>query len=139
MSVSEDAPLRKSTWSKARINFWLDVVLAIVFIAVATITSVLNFVFPVPTTAAGWSLWGLDYNDYARWQFLLLCLLGAGIVLHVMLHWNWVCGMLTRGNSTSTLRTDNGTQTLLGVIVLAVALHVIGLAVLIGSLMVVKP
>ncbi len=135
----QTSPARKSNWTKARVNFWLDALLAIIFVAVATVSAVLRFVFPLPTTAAGWSLWGFDYNDYSRLHFWLMCVLGAGIVLHVMLHWSWVCGMLTRGNSTSTLRTDNGTQTLLGVIVLAAALHAIGLTVLAALLTVVKP
>lgn len=136
---SQASPTRKSNWSKARINFWLDLLLAMVFVAVATVSAVLRFVFPLPTTAAGWSLWGFDYNDYSRLHFLLMCVLGAGVVLHVMLHWSWVCGMLTRGKSSSSLRTDNGTQTLLGVIVLAIALHAIGLTVLAGMLLVSKP
>lgn len=138
---SQPAPAasRKSNWSKARVNFWLDLFLAFVFVGVATVSAILRFVFPLPTTAAGWTLWSYDYNDFSRLHFWLMCVLGAGIVLHVMLHWSWVCGMLTRGNSTSTLRTDNGTQTLLGVIVLAIALHAIGLTVLAGLLLVSKP
>lgn len=136
---SQTIPPRKLNWSKARINFWLDLLLALVFVAMTTVSAVLRLVFPLPTTAAGWSLWGYDFNDLSRFHFWLLCVFGAGVVLHVMLHWSWVCGLLTRGNPTSTLRTDNGTQTLLGVLVLVVILHAIGLTVLAGMLMVVKP
>lgn len=134
---AERAP--STRWSKAVINFWLDLCLSLVFVGLLVATSVMRFVFPNPTSAAGWSLWSLTYDQWAQLQFVLLAILSAGIVLHVMLHWTWVCGMLTRGRANSSLRVDNGTQTLVGVVVLAVALHLIGLIVLSGLLTVQRP
>jgi hypothetical protein len=131
--------LSKLRWSKSTVNFWLDAALAVVFVVLMTVSTVVRCVFPSPTAAAGWTLWGYDYDQWLRGQFLVLCTLGVGVVLHVMLHWSWVCGMLTRGKSKSSLRTDNGVQTIVGVLFLAAALHVIGAVVLAGMVCIVRP
>lgn len=130
---------RRSSWSKATVNFWLDAVLALVFVALITVSTLLRFVFPSPTAATGWSLWGCRYDQWARAQFVILCVLGAGIVIHVMLHWSWVCGMLTRGNAQSSLRTDNGVQTIVGVVFLVALLHVVGIILLSAMLSIASP
>lgn len=132
-------PPRKWSWSKATFNFWLDAALAAVFVALVTVSTLLRCVFPSPTAAAGWRLWGYDYDQWVRGQFIILCALGVGIVLHVMLHWSWVCGMLTRGKAQSSLRTDNGVQTIVGVLFLAAILHIIGFTILAGMLSIVSP
>lgn len=129
---------RPGRGSRAVVNFYLDVLLGLIFTAMLAITGVIRFVFPAPTLAAGWKLWGLTLDDWSQLQFVVMAIFGAGVVLHVMLHWTWVCGMLTRGRAQSSLRTDNGIQTLVGVAVLAVMLHVIGLLVLAGMLTVQK-
>ncbi len=129
---------RRSSWSKATVNFWLDAALAVIFVALVTVSVLLRFVFPSPTAAAGWSLWGYGYDQWARAQFAILCVLGGGIVIHVMLHWTWVCGMLTRGKSESSLRTDNGVQTIVGVVFLVALLHVVGIVLLSAMLSVVS-
>jgi len=129
---------RPGRCSRAVVNFYLDVLLGLIFTAMLAITGVIRFVFPAPTLAAGWKLWGLTLDDWSQLQFVVMAIFGAGVVLHVMLHWTWVCGMLTRGRAQSSLRTDNGIQTLVGVAVLAVMLHVIGLLVLAGMLTVQK-
>lgn len=129
---------RSGRCSRAVVNFYLDVLLGLIFTAMLAITGVIRFVFPAPTLATGWTLWGLTLDDWSQLQFVVTAVFGAGVVLHVMLHWTWVCGMLTRGRAQSSLRTDNGIQTLVGVAVLAVMLHVIGLLVLAGMLTVQK-
>lgn len=125
--------------SKPWINFWIDVTLAAIFIGLCSVAAVVQFAFPPASTAAGWLLWGLSYDQFATIQFCLLCVLAAGIILHVMLHWTWVCGMLTRGRPESSLRTDDGIRTIVGVGVLIAALHVIGVVLLVAMLMIEQP
>ncbi|MHC4879046.1 MAG: hypothetical protein ACYTGL_21550 [Planctomycetota bacterium] len=125
--------------SKPVINFWLDIFLAAVFVVLCSVAAVQQFAFPAASLAEGWTLWGMTYDDIAAIQFGTLCVLAGGIILHVMLHWTWVCGMLTRGNPQATLRTDDGIRTIVGVGVLIALLHVIGAALLIAMLTIQQP
>ncbi|MGE0605842.1 MAG: hypothetical protein AB7O62_01860, partial [Pirellulales bacterium] len=61
--------------SRTVINFWLDTGLLLVVVALAFESAVLRFVFPRATAAAGWTLWGGNYDDWSRFQFGTLCLL----------------------------------------------------------------
>ena len=113
------------------INFWIDVsLLLVLLVLLGWISAVLQFVFPAPTAAAGWSLWGLDYDRWHDVQFSVLCLFAAGIVLHVMMHWNWVCSVIATQIVRSRERPDEGMQTIYGVATLIVLLHLIGAGVI---------
>ena len=73
-------------------------------------------------------LWGYDFNDWANVQFQLLSLLAFAILLHVMLHWSWVCGVISSRLSKwkgRAVRFDDGVQTLWGVGVLILILNVL--------------
>lgn len=129
---------RLGGWSRAMTNFVLDALLAVDFVALLAVTGVIRFVFPDPSLSEGWTLWGQTLGGWLQIQFVVMAVLGAGVVLHVMLHWKWVCNMLTRGGNSS-LKTDDGIQTLVGVGFLAVVLHIIGLTVLAGMLTVARP
>ena len=67
--------------SKSVINFWLDVILAAVFVALCSVAAVLQFAFPAASLATGWTLWGMTYEDVAAVQFGILCVLAAGILI----------------------------------------------------------
>ncbi len=38
----------------------------------------------------------MTYGQWCSIQFGLLSLLGLGILVHVMLHWTWVCSVISR-------------------------------------------
>ena len=108
------------------INFWIDLSLLALLLVLGWVSAVLQFVFPAPTAAAGWSLWGVGYDRWHDVQFAVLCLFAAGIVLHVMMHWNWVCSVIATQIVRSRQRPDEGMQTIYGVATLIVLLHLIG-------------
>ena len=139
MAVGAKQSAKSSSISKSWWNFWLDVVLATVFVALCAVSAVVQFVFPVPSSAMGWSVWNASLDQWLSLQFGILCVLAAGVILHVMLHWSWVCGMLSRGRKESALRTDDGIRTIVGVGFMIVLLHVIGIFVLAAFLSVVAP
>jgi hypothetical protein len=96
------------------INFWLDALLFVAVASVVWISLILWFVFPAPTKAAGWSLWGLTYDQWYTAQFVALCIAAALTLEHVVLHWNWVCTVL----ATRVLRRkrpDEANQAVYGV------------------------
>ena len=119
--------------SKSVINFWLDTLLLVLFSVLAWSESIVHIVFPPGPSAAGWTLWGWKYAQWSDLSFGLLFALALGIVIHVMLHWPWVCGVVTsqiapRKDGRKVKMTD-GARTLYGVSLLIVVLHLIGVGV----------
>lgn len=120
--------------SKTILNFWLDVCLLLTFVAFGIVSTILQFVFPPGPAASGWMLWGWDYIAWRDLQFILLCIFTAEILLHVMLHWSWVCGIVTTRLLRQKAPTDDGIRTIYGVATLIVLLHVVGVTVAIAYL-----
>ncbi|MFM7108776.1 MAG: DUF4405 domain-containing protein [Planctomycetaceae bacterium] len=123
------APRRRGvSWSD--VNLALDAALLVNFVGLCIAAVIVRFVFPPGPAAREWLLWGLDYDAWAGIQFTLLAVLAVGILVHVMFHWSWVCNVLAarlaRGGKG---RVDEGTQTIYGVGLLIVLLHVIGITV----------
>jgi hypothetical protein len=131
------------------LNFWLDVLLLVVFVALVAVSGVIRFVFPPGPAAAGWRLWGGGYQAWSELQFGILSGFILLVLLHVMLHWNWVCGVLstrillrrsTTGDGAGLKRKmDEGIQTLYGVVLLMVILHLLGAIFLAARLMIEVP
>lgn len=122
------APRRGWTWND--VNLALDGLLLLAFVALGTVGVIVRFVFPPGPAAKGWTLWGLDYDAWSGIQFGLLAGLAVGILVHVMLHWSWVCHVLAaRVFRRQSGRVDDGLQTIYGVGLLIVLLNVIGITV----------
>jgi hypothetical protein len=104
---------------------------------------VVQMVFPPGPVSAGWTLWGLTYTHWSDIQFALICILSLGILLHIMLHWTWVCSvavkLLRRGPSGEKKPLDDGTRTIYGVATLIVILHVVGIGIAAASLAIQAP
>ena len=93
--------------ARTLINFWLDTLLMLVFVALSITAVIVQFVFPPGVAAKGWLLWGMNYGQWCGLQFTGLCILGFGVVVHVMLHWAWVCGVVVRKMMGSTVGVIN--------------------------------
>lgn len=101
--------------SKTLVNFWLDGLLSIVFVNLCIIAVIVQFVFPPGIAAGGVTLWGMNYGQWCSIQFAVLAFLGLGILLHVMLHWTWVCSVLAKRVLGKNEVPDDGIRTLYGV------------------------
>ena len=130
--------------SRTLVNLLLDIVLLMVFLALSWVSIVVHFVFPPGTTAAGWTLWGQSFDWWSTQQFNTLALLAVGILVHVMLHWTWVCGTIAmqlrrsrRGEASGKI--DDGTRTLYGVATIVVIVNIVGLLIAAASLMIRSP
>ena len=99
----------------------------------------MQVVFPAPTYAAGWSLWGLSYNQWHDLQFGSICFCAFVILLHVMLHWNWVCSVIATHVLRIKTRPDEGMQTIYGVTMLIVLLMTIAGTIIAALLTVHRP
>ena len=121
--------------SRPVFNLLLDSILLAAFCLLVAAAVVVRFVFPPGPDARGWLLWGLDYDQWATIQFGLISILSLGILLHVMLHWSWVCGILAAKLSRNKkAKIDDGTQTIYGVGLLIVLVNLLGLAVAAAAL-----
>lgn len=117
-------------WTWSEINLGLDIALLVVFVILCIAAAIVRFVFPPGPAAKGWTLWGLDYDAWSGIQFGLLSLLAVGILVHVMLHWSWICNVTaSRFTLNRRSRVDDGMQTIYGVALLIVLLNVIGVTV----------
>lgn len=114
--------------SRTDVNFWLDGLLLLLFSAVCTLAVIREFVFPAGPQSEGWLLWGRGYAEWSRAEFVLLATFAAAIVLHVMLHWNWVCGVITSrlSKKKAAAANDDPSRTLWGVGLLIVMLNIVG-------------
>lgn len=108
--------------SRTLVNFWLDTALLLNFLGLGIVSVILQFVFPPGIAAGGWSLWGLNFSQWQSLQFGMLSLLTVGIVVHLMLHWTWVCSVVARNVFRQTEVPDEGLQTIYGVILLIAVL-----------------
>jgi hypothetical protein len=121
------------------INFWIDVTLLAALLLVGWVSAVLQMVFPAPTMAVGWTLWSLTYDQWRDVQFGLLCVFAMGVLIHVMMHWNWVCSVIATQIVRSRNRPDEGMQTIYGVATLIILLHVLAAGVIVALLFVRRP
>jgi hypothetical protein len=128
--------------SKTVVNFVLDTGLLVLVVSLLFMAAVLRFVFPAPSAAAGWTLWGYGYDAWANLEFVLVTIFGLAILLHVMLHWSWVCGVMVTKllrRSGREARPDEGQQTIWGVGLLIVVVNVLGLLVGLAYLTIQSP
>jgi hypothetical protein len=148
MSVRRSDPRTARRGSGARkltrtdVNFWLDTTLLILFSVLIFVTVVVRFVFPPAEDAEGWSLWSGTMTDWLDAQFVVLALFTLGVVVHLMLHWTWICGVITQRvlPRQGKGRTWNeGLRTIFGVGLMIVILNILGLLIAAAALMIRHP
>ena len=114
-------------------NFWIDLVSFVVFFALVLTGLVIYYVLPPcgKCTGSGCAeggaatLWGFGRHDVGGVHFYLALATVALVVVHVSLHWTWVCHTACRlagVNATSPERCRLwGTLLLLLLIALTIA------------------
>ncbi len=84
--------------SKTKLNYWLDLIIALAFILSAISGMILLFAgsggyqggrnSTFQTEIAGISHWA--WSDLHTWVSLVMI---AGVMVHLILHWNWIVCM----------------------------------------------
>jgi hypothetical protein len=130
------------TFTRTDVNFCLDAILLLLFVALCTSSVILEFVFPPGPQAEGWLLWNKSYSEWSRIRFAILTVMAAAVLLHLMLHWSWICGVvasrLGRKKDAASVR-DDPSRTLWGVGLLIVILNLAGAIVAAASLTIHSP
>lgn len=131
---------RGTFWSRHQtiINFWLDVSLLILFVVQGWMFAVLHVVFP-RGAGSDWKIWGATPLDWSESLFGVFCVFSIAIVLHVMLHWNWICAVITTRLLGRKASKDDGSQTLIGVGVLVALGHLLAAGILAAKVGLVAP
>ncbi len=126
-------------WSRTLVNFWLDAALLVDLVLLGTVATIVQFVFPPGVATRGWLLWGMSYGQWCSLQFGLLAVLGFGVLIHVMLHWTWVCSVIVRRIRGRSELPDDGIRTLYGVGFLIVLLTGAGVVVAVAMFTIQQP
>jgi hypothetical protein len=124
------------------VNFVLDATLLAMFVTLSINAMIVRFVFPRATAAHGWTVWGFGLDDWLDGQIGLLGAFALLVLVHVMLHWNWICGVVTSRLARrwpNIGRADDGVKTIYGVGLLIALLAIVGLCVGAAALMVAPP
>lgn len=125
--------------STALINFWIDAALFVTLVVMMWTAALLQFVFPPPTFAAGWKLWGLSYNDWHQIQFFALCTFALLTVEHLVLHWQWVCSIIAVKLLRVKERPNEAEQAIYGVGSFIVILVTVMVSLIAATLTVSRP
>jgi len=77
------------------LNFVIDTAAAMVMSGLIATGLVIRFVLP-PGSGSRRELWGLGRHDWGDIHFQMAVAVGAVVILHVALHWQWVCVITLR-------------------------------------------
>lgn len=101
------------------VNFLIDVLTFLVFFAMFWIGLLIHYVLP-PSGGRGHTLtlWGMDRHDYGNAHFYLALAMVALIIVHLWLHWPWVCSILS--NLFGASQPNRNRRTLYGMALLLV-------------------
>jgi len=102
------------------LNFLIDSVTALVMLGMIATGLLVRYVLPPGSGGHGQgpakALWGLDRHDWGDIHFWTAVTLAGLLILHVALHWSWVCATIRRwvvgpeaaGRSTAWARNAYG-------------------------------
>jgi hypothetical protein len=78
------------------INFWIDLLAVIVLFAEIWTGLLIHYILP-PGQGRGRSLelWGLNRHQYGTIHFYLAIAMITLIIIHIWLHWPWVCNTIS--------------------------------------------
>lgn len=125
--------------SRTMLNFVVDSLLLTAAAALAWVSVMLMVAFPIPTRTEGWKLFGMDFNQWRQVQFGLLVVAALLALEHLVLHWKWVCGVLVTKILKLKNKPDEAIQAVYGVGFFIGSLLLMGAAIVVCMLCVVKP
>ena len=84
--------------SKNRLNFWIDILMFIDMLIISLIGLLIKYVLPPGTGGrhGGWgegkalTFIGMSRHEWGDVHFILAIVLLALLVIHIILHWNWI-------------------------------------------------
>lgn len=114
--------------ARSTLNFIIDAVTFLIMLAMVATGLLMRFVLP-PGSGERLSLWLGTRHDWGEVHFWLAVGLAALLLLHLALHWSWVCGLVAswlRRPHTPAHPPHPLRRNLLGTAILAVVVAVVG-------------
>jgi hypothetical protein len=91
------------TMARTTLNFIIDLATTLVMLAMISTGLLVRFVLP-PGSGDRMSVWNNTRHEWGDVHFWLAVTLGAFVLIHLALHWGWVCSLVARWfRSTHTL------------------------------------
>ncbi len=80
--------------NKAKINYFLDLIIGVFFLVVAFTGLVLKFAFEENIRQGGYQTFGgINKHLWGNWHDIAGILMIVGVLFHLILHWNWLVCM----------------------------------------------
>lgn len=110
--------------TRTSLNFWIDVASLAVMIGLAATGGLIHFVLPAGS-GHFYALCGWDRHDIGQVHFYLAVAAIALLALHVLLHWSWVCCIVSKavGREAPSRRARTAWG---GVVLLAIVVFLVG-------------
>ena len=124
-------PMRKNT-----LNFIVDLLTLLAIFTMIGTGLIMYLTLPPGSGSRGLILWGLGRHDWGDVHFWSSVALGALLILHVALHWSWVCGTIRRllhGPSSPRGRERSRLDNLYGIVFLAAIVAVFAALLLVAN------
>lgn len=132
---------QKRGLSNNAINFIVDAILLLAFMAVLTLTAIVQFVLR-GTPTAGRTLWSFDRAAWQSAQSASIGVFAVLVLLHLILHWSWVCSFVASRLSKKIGRPiaiNESARTIWGVATLIAVLTCMGAVLLAAEFCAVNP
>jgi hypothetical protein len=81
---------------KNSLNFIVDLLTLLAILLMTGTGLIMYFILPAGSGGRGLVLWGLGRHDWGDIHFWSAVALAVLLVLHLALHWAWVCGTIRR-------------------------------------------
>lgn len=89
--------------SRSMLNFVIDAVTFVVLLTMIATGLLIRFVLP-PGSGERRSLWQYTRHDWGDVHFWLAVALGGLLLVHLALHWGWVCSVVSRWFASAEAR-----------------------------------
>ena len=81
--------------ARVTLNFLIDLATFLVMLAMISTGLLVRFVLP-PGSGERMSVWNNTRHEWGDVHFWLAVTLGAFVLIHLALHWSWVCSVVSR-------------------------------------------
>lgn len=113
--------------NRSRLNFALDAISLLLMLALLETGLVIRYLLPPGRQGGhGLTLWGWDRHQWGELHFWVAASLTGLMVVHVALHWTWVCGVTRRLLRVSSTAPMAARANLYGGVFLTLVLLVTG-------------
>ena len=125
---------------RSTVNFVVDVLTLLVVLMMIYTGLLLKWVLP-PGSGHTKVLWGYARHDWGQVHFWIAVALGGLLLVHLFLHWTWICAMVAkavRHGKADTAKMGAKTQYLYGLGILAAVVVLFVLLLSVASMSVEK-